>query len=205
MSLAFSGRRRRLDRPVALGADHHLSAGWRTACWMLGSSCWWCWRRSICWCGTVPRISAFSPTATPSRRRRRRRGRRTWSTPPGSRSTGRCRARCAPRASGGSPWAIFCGLFAWYAVQVHQTKYLVEVGFSPVHAAWALGLVSWPASPVRSRSARSRTGSAASGCGRSAARVRALLCRAAAAAPRALAGAALADGAVTGLLGYASA
>ena len=36
----------------------------------------------------------------------------------------------------------FCGLFAWYAVQVHQTKYLVEIGFSPSVAAWALGLVS---------------------------------------------------------------
>ncbi len=34
----------------------------------------------------------------------------------------------------------FFGLFAWYAVQVHQTKYLVEIGFSPTHAAWALGL-----------------------------------------------------------------
>jgi MFS family permease len=36
----------------------------------------------------------------------------------------------------------FCGLFAWYAVQVHQTKYLVEIGFSPSDAAWALGGVS---------------------------------------------------------------
>jgi MFS family permease len=35
-----------------------------------------------------------------------------------------------------------CGLFAWYAVQVHQTKYLVEIGFSPAQAAWALGFVS---------------------------------------------------------------
>jgi MFS family permease len=35
-----------------------------------------------------------------------------------------------------------CGLFAWYAVQVHQTKYLVEIGVSATHAAWALGLVS---------------------------------------------------------------
>ena len=34
------------------------------------------------------------------------------------------------------------GLFAWYAVQVHQTKYLVEIGFSTGHAAWALGFVS---------------------------------------------------------------
>ena len=33
-------------------------------------------------------------------------------------------------------------LFAWYAVQVHQTQYLVEVGFPPLLAGWALGLVS---------------------------------------------------------------
>ncbi len=36
----------------------------------------------------------------------------------------------------------FMGLFSWYAVQVHQTKYLVEVGFSATTAAWALGAVS---------------------------------------------------------------
>jgi MFS family permease len=36
----------------------------------------------------------------------------------------------------------FCALFVWYAVQVHQTKYLVEIGFSPSLAAWALGGVS---------------------------------------------------------------
>src|SRR5919201_1143480 len=32
----------------------------------------------------------------------------------------------------------FCGMFAWYTVQVHQTKYLVEIGVSSTHAAWAL-------------------------------------------------------------------
>jgi MFS family permease len=36
----------------------------------------------------------------------------------------------------------FCGLFLWYAVQVHQTKYLIEIGFGSAVAAWALGLVS---------------------------------------------------------------
>jgi MFS family permease len=36
----------------------------------------------------------------------------------------------------------FFGLYAWYAVQVHQTKYLIEIGFSSTTAAWALGLVS---------------------------------------------------------------
>ncbi len=43
--------------------------------------------------------------------------------------------------------AYFCALFAWYAVQVHQTKYLVEVGFTPIVAAWALGFVSVIAIP----------------------------------------------------------
>lgn len=36
----------------------------------------------------------------------------------------------------------FCALVAWYSVQVHQTKYLVEIGFTPIVAAWALGIVS---------------------------------------------------------------
>ena len=36
----------------------------------------------------------------------------------------------------------FCCLYSWYAVQVHQTKYLVETGFDAHTAAWALGAVS---------------------------------------------------------------
>jgi hypothetical protein len=40
----------------------------------------------------------------------------------------------------------FCGLFAWYAVQVHQTKYLIDIGFSPGTAAWA-----WGTRPDRAR------------------------------------------------------
>jgi sugar phosphate permease len=43
--------------------------------------------------------------------------------------------------------SYFCGLFTWYAVQVHQTKYLTELGFDPSSAAWALGLVSLVAVP----------------------------------------------------------
>jgi len=41
----------------------------------------------------------------------------------------------------------FGALFTWYAVQVHQTKYLTEIGFSPGEAAWSLGLVSLVAVP----------------------------------------------------------
>ena len=36
---------------------------------------------------------------------------------------------------------FFMSLFAWYAVQVHQTKYLIDIGFSPEVAAYALGFV----------------------------------------------------------------
>jgi MFS family permease len=42
-------------------------------------------------------------------------------------------------------WWLFLAsascLYAWYAIQVHQTKYLGEIGFSPEVAAYALGLV----------------------------------------------------------------
>lgn len=48
-------------------------------------------------------------------------------------------------------WWIAAGyasaMFAWYSVQVHQTRYLVDVGFSAAHAAWALGFVSFVAIP----------------------------------------------------------
>ena len=37
---------------------------------------------------------------------------------------------------------FFCGLYVWYAVQVHQTKFLLDIGFSPNVAVWALGVVS---------------------------------------------------------------
>ena len=36
----------------------------------------------------------------------------------------------------------FCGLYIWYAVQVHQTKFLLDIGFSPIVGVWALGVVS---------------------------------------------------------------
>jgi MFS family permease len=57
-----------------------------------------------------------------------------------------------PRAMGTARfWWIavgfFCALFAWYAVQVHQTRYLIDIGFDPFVAAWALGLVSLLAIP----------------------------------------------------------
>ncbi len=36
---------------------------------------------------------------------------------------------------------LFFGMYVWYAVQVHQTQYLGEIGFAPAAAAFALGLV----------------------------------------------------------------
>jgi MFS family permease len=42
-------------------------------------------------------------------------------------------------------WAFvgfFTALFAWYEIQVHQTRYLIDIGFRPEPAAYALGLVA---------------------------------------------------------------
>jgi len=39
--------------------------------------------------------------------------------------------------------AYYSGLYIWYAVQVHQTKYLLDIGFPPSQAASALGLVGF--------------------------------------------------------------
>jgi MFS family permease len=36
----------------------------------------------------------------------------------------------------------FGGLYIWYAVQVHQTKFLLDIGFSSKVGVWALGVVS---------------------------------------------------------------
>lgn len=38
--------------------------------------------------------------------------------------------------------AYFCGLFVWYAVQIHQTKFLLAQGIGAAEAAAALGLVA---------------------------------------------------------------
>ena len=140
-------------------------AGWRAACLALGIA-------------AARRAGAAQPAAAqaarghrPAARRRCRaaarppRRPRTSSIPPGPRSTGRCARAMRTARFWWIALAYFCALFSWYAVQVHQTKYLVEIGFSPTEAAWALGLVSLVAVPGRSRSATSPTGSAGNGSG----------------------------------------
>ena len=144
MSLAFSG--------VGVGSIILLPwlqtmiarAGWRSACLALGILV------------LVAAAAAQSPGAAAAGGHRPRTGRRRRVA----------RAPIAARASANVvdpawvaiDWTLgramrtsrfwwiaigyFCALFAWYAVQVHQTKYLVEIGFSPALAAWALGGVS---------------------------------------------------------------
>ena len=96
------------------------------------SSSWCCWCRSTCCCGGGPRTWASSPTAIAPR-------------PP--RRGGAGPSNVVDAAWAAVDWTLaramrtarfwwiavgyFCGLFAWYAVQVHQTKYLIEIGFSP--------------------------------------------------------------------------
>lgn len=44
-------------------------------------------------------------------------------------------------------FGFFMATYTWYAVQVHQTTFLIESGFDPIMAGWALGLVSIVAIP----------------------------------------------------------
>ena len=142
MSLAFSG--------VGVGSiilfpwvqTVIVGAGWRTACWMLG----------------LLVLVVLAPLNLLVRHRPEDLGLQ----PDGDRASrvaaGGRPANVVDQAWVAVDWTLaramrtarfwwmaagfFSGLFAWYAVQIHQTKYLVEVGFSPVHAAWALGFVS---------------------------------------------------------------
>ena len=142
IGLAFSG--------VGLGSVTLLSwvqsailgAGWREACWMLG----------------LLILIVLTPINLLLRKRPEDLGLR----PDGDAARD---ASAAPRPSNivdpawaATDWTLgravrtarfwwlalgyFGALYAWYAVQVHQTKYLQEIGFSANRAAWALGLVS---------------------------------------------------------------
>jgi len=139
ISIAFSG--------VGLGSITILPwlqsmiehGGWRSGCWMLG----------------ILVLALLGPLNLLLRHRPEDMG----LEPDGARSTA---AAPAPSNIVDPEWAAndwtlrralrtarfwwiavgyFGALFAWYAVQVHQTKYLIEIGFPADTAAWALGLV----------------------------------------------------------------
>ena len=134
-------RRRGLDRPAALAAGHDRAHRLAQRVPGIGPRrAGRCCCRSICWCDGGRRTSAWRRTVTP------RHARRSPATPPpmwwitpGSRWTGHSVVRMRTSRFWWIAVGYFCALFAWYAVQVHQTKYLVEIGFSPALAAWALG------------------------------------------------------------------
>jgi MFS family permease len=118
--------------------------GWRTACWWLGllllvvlAPLNLLFRRHPAELGLNPDGATSSSATMPGELRSGGNEATDW-------TLGR-----ALRASG-FWWlaaSYFCGLFTWYLVQVHQTKYLIEIGFDPELAAWALGFVSLVAIP----------------------------------------------------------
>src|SRR5262249_14935951 len=146
LSIAFSG--------VGLGAVTILpwlqtliaGAGWRTACWALG----------------LLVLALLVPLNLLLKRRPEDLGLEPDGMAAEKTATGR-HANIVDHAWATVDWtlgralrtgrvwwialAYFGGLFSWYAVQVHQTKYLIEIGFGAAEAAWALGLVSLVAVP----------------------------------------------------------
>jgi MFS family permease len=145
LSIAFSG--------VGVGSVTILpwlqnviaGAGWRTACWSLGllvlaalAPLNWLLRGKPSEIGLEPDGALARRSLSETRR-----------VAPASLLAGDWTLGLALRTSRFRWLALsyFCALFTWYAVQVHQTKYLMEIGFDPKIAAWALGLVSLFAVP----------------------------------------------------------
>jgi MFS family permease len=114
------------------------AAGWRQACWVLAALMlavvlplnFLLQRKQPAELGLLP-DGAAQPRAASS------------GAPPRPAAAGAWTFRRAMRSA---PfwWLVvadFFAMIAWYTVQVHQTKYLIEIGISPTAAAFALGLV----------------------------------------------------------------
>ena len=142
MGLAFAG--------VGIGSVTLLpwvqlmieQTGWRTACTAMGILVLVVLAPINLLLRKRPKISGCCRMAMP-RRRRHRRSRSSNVVDPVWAGTDWTLRRALRTARF---WWIalgyFCGLYIWYAVQVHQTKFLLDIGFSPNVAVWALGVVS---------------------------------------------------------------
>jgi MFS family permease len=146
LSIAFSG--------VGLGAIAILpwlqaliaSAGWRAACWALGILVLTVLAPLNLLLKRRPQDLGLQPDGMAAESAAARRNANvvdpSWAAVDWTLGRALCTARFWWIAL-----AYFGALFAWYAVQVHQTKYLIEIGFGTGEAAWALGLVSLVAVP----------------------------------------------------------
>ncbi|HEY4169030.1 MAG TPA: MFS transporter [Reyranella sp.] len=125
-----------------------LHEGWRTACWKLGLI-------ALVVLVPVNLLVAKSPESL-------------GLLPDGERHTAAGAARKRPSNVVDTKWAavewtvpravrtgrfwwlalsFFAGGWIWYSVQIHQTKYLVEIGFDPMLAAYSLGVVAMAGIP----------------------------------------------------------
>jgi MFS family permease len=123
-----------------------LHEGWRTACWKLGLILLVVLVPINLLVAKSPESLGLLPDGEGSGRAARKRPSNVvdpnwaaieWTVPRAIR-TGRF-------------WWLALGYFAggwiWYSVQIHQTKYLVEIGFDPMLAAWSLGVVAMSGIP----------------------------------------------------------
>jgi len=143
MSIAFAGAGAGVDRLAALAANHHHPR--RLA--------------RLLFCNGLLVLGVIGPAdpagAPPAGRHGPAAGRRcAWLPRPQARrkasnivdaawAANRMDPRTAPIRTGRFWWlvlAYFCLVYAWYAVQVHTDQYLIELGFTPLVAAWSLGL-----------------------------------------------------------------
>jgi MFS family permease len=125
-----------------------VSDGWRASCWALGVLVLLGAGPLNLFVRKKPQDLGLLPDGAPRSRSGAGAGRTLKIVDPAWAATEWTLARAA--RTGRFWWIVlgyFCALIAWYAVQVHQTKYLIEIGFTPLVAAWSLGIVSAVAIP----------------------------------------------------------
>ena len=121
-----------------------VSAGWRTACWALVALLLVvCVPLNIALQRTRPEDIGLAPDGDEAAARQA--------------ATGAHAANVVDREWASVDWTLpramrtarfwwvalgfFSSLFVWYAIQVHQTKYLIDIGYDSTVAAFALGLI----------------------------------------------------------------
>jgi len=147
LSVAFSG----------VGVGSIILLPWLQS--LIGRAGW----RAACWAMAILILAILAPLNLLTRRRPEDLGLEPDGDPRSRETTAAKSANVVDPAWAAVNWTLgraartarfwwimigyFGGLFAWYAVQVHQTKYLIEIGWGPGYAAWALGFVSLVAIP----------------------------------------------------------
>jgi len=121
-------------------------AGWRVACWAMAAVTIAVIPLNLILQRRSPEAIGREPDGGPARARKGRPAPPPAADPVVDRAWAAVDWTLGRAARTARFWWVagcfFCALFVWYAVQAHQTQFLIEQGFAPELAGAALGLVT---------------------------------------------------------------